>query len=282
MRRYGVLGLTLGVFLALGGTLASGSSSPRALADEGCGPHSLRGGYGFAFQGQVVPPGVAELDIGGAGRVVFDGHGGISGREWASTNGQPETLTFTGGYTVAPDCTGTITIVNSNGRTDRGKIALVEGGQEVNFIETDPGVVLTLHLSRQSISGCTNRSLSGVFNASQSGSAFNPAGVEQGDVSLFITLHFDGRGHESGSSTASFNGFPASDTFTGTYQVNPDCTGSATDTFTSGQPEGHVKFVLVERGNEIKFIAADPGTVFAGTVDRMASSQDSGGNNGGN
>jgi hypothetical protein len=139
-----------------------------------------------------------------------------------------------------------------------------------------------LQLSRQSISNCTDRSLSGVFNAAESGSAFSPAGVEQGDLSLFITLHFDGRGHESGTTTASFNGFPVSDTFTGTYHVNPDCTGSATDTFSSGQPPGHVNFVLVEKGNEIKFISANPGAVFAGTVDRMASGENSGDNNGQN
>jgi hypothetical protein len=272
--------LTLGAFLALAGALASGSSSPRALADEGCGLHSLSGGYGFAYQGQVLPPGSAEFDIAGSGRVLFDGNGGVSGREWASTNGQLATLTFTGSYTVQPDCAGTITIVNDNGRTDHGKIALIEAGQEVNFIDTDPGVVLTLHLSRQSIDNCTDRSLSGVFNAVESGSAFTPAGVEQADLSLFITLHFDGRGHESGSTTASFNGFPASDSFTGTYHINPDCTGSATDTFSSGPP-GQVNFVLVERANEIKFISANPGSVFAGTVDRMASGDNSGDSNGG-
>src|SRR4030081_1581229 len=157
MRRYGVLGLTLGAFLALAATLASGSSSPRALADEGCGLHSLRGGYGFAFQGQVVPPGTAELDLAGAGRIVFDARGGLSGKEWDSTNGVQETLTFTGHYSVQPDCTGTATLVNSNGRTDHIKLSLIEGGQEFNFTVTDPGAVITGLVSRQDISHCTDR-----------------------------------------------------------------------------------------------------------------------------
>jgi len=205
----------------------------------------------------------------GAGRVVFDGHGGLSGREWASTNGGPSSLTFTGSYTVQPDCSGTVTIVNDNGRTDHGKIALVENGQEVNLIVTDPGVVLTVQLSRQAISECTARSLSGVFNFAATGSAFAPTGAEVGDMAVMGRIQFDGHGNEVGSTTGSFNGAPFSQTFTGTDQVNADCTGSATDNLSTGSTD-HVNFVLVEQGNEIKAILANPGSVFTATLDRMS------------
>jgi hypothetical protein len=137
--------------------------------------------------------------------------------------------------------------------------------------------VITGSASRQGISHCTNRSLSGVFNAAESGSDFTPAGVENGDDGLFFTIHFDGRGHEFGSSTTSINGFSFPDTFTGTYHVNPDCTGSASNTFASGGSD-HVNFVIVEQGNEVKFFNADPGIVFSGTMDRMASGDESGQN----
>jgi hypothetical protein len=267
MRRYGILVLTIAVFLAL--TLASGRSTPRALADEGCGLHSLQGGYGFAFQGQVVPPTGAELDLAGAGRIVFDGKGGLSGMEWDSTNGVQETVTVTGSYSVQPDCTGTATLANSNGRTDHIRIGVTEGGQEFNFTVTDPGVVLTGQTSRQGISHCTDRSLSGIFNAAESGSDFNAAGVEQGDDSLFFTQNFDGHGKSTGTTTLSLNGFSYSDAFTGVYHINPDCTGTASNTFNLGGSD-HVNIVLVEQGNEIKFISGDPGVVFAGTVHRMA------------
>jgi hypothetical protein len=36
--------------------------------------------------------------------------------------------------------------------------------------------------------------------------------------------------------------------------------------------------VIVEQGNEVKFFNADPGIVFAGTMDRMASGDQSGQN----
>jgi hypothetical protein len=277
MRRSLMVALTMGAVLGLAAVLAPAGSSPRALAAEGCGPRSLNGAYGYAFQGQVIPPGTTEFDTAIAGRIVFNAHGGLSGYEWDSTNGFQETLTFSGSYAVQPDCTGTATLVNSNGRTDHITLGLIEGGQEFNFTVTDPGVVITGRPSRQGIGHCTNRSLSGVFNAATSGSDFTAAGVENGDDSLFFTIHFDGRGHEFGSATLSINGFSYPDTFTGTYHVNPDCTGSATNSFASGGSDA-VNFVIVEQGNEVKFFNAQPGIVFAGSMDRMASGDQSGQN----
>lgn len=267
MRRSVILALTAGALLALAATLASGNSPHRALAAEGCGLHSLHGGYGFAFEGQVVPPGVADLDLADAGRIVFDGHGGLSGKEAASTSGAQETVTFTGSYTVQPDCTGTATIANSNGRTDHIKFGLIEGGQEFNFRVTDPGVVLTGQASRQATSRCTDRSLRGIFNFAASGSFFD-AGAEFTDWSISGDIHFDGQGHEFGSVTGNF-GTPFSDTFAGTYQMNPDCTGSTIGNFSAG-PSDHLFIVLVEQGNEVKFVSTDPGNVIAGDFDRMA------------
>ena len=96
---------------------------------------------------------------------------------------------------------------------------------------------------------------------------------------VFVVIQFDGRGHESGTTTTNFSGGVA-EPFTGTYHVNADCTGSATDTSVSGQTT-HVNFVLVEHGNEWKVIAMDPGNVLTGTGDRMASGENSGEDNSG-
>lgn len=268
MRRNLILVPMLGLLLALFGSLASDGISQNAYAREDCSDHSLRGGYGHAFEGQVFASGSEVAEIAGSGRVVFDGHGGLSGRESASTNGVPSELTFTGSYSVQSDCTGTATFVNDNGRTDHGKIMLVEGGQEVNFIDTDPGVVLAIHFSKQSIQGCTNRSLRGVYGFAESGSLYAPNGSEIGDLAALARINFDGQGHASGSETTSFNGAPGSDTFVGTYSVKPDCTGSATSVHSNGLTD-HVNFVLVKKGSAIKFIVTDPGVVFAGTVDQQ-------------
>lgn len=277
MRRSLILALTMALVLGFAALVAPAGSSPKALAAEGCGVGSLHGAYGYAFQGQVIPPGTTEFDTAIAGRIAFDGRAGLAGYEWDSTNGFQETLTFTGSYSIQPDCTGTAALVNSNGRTDHITLGLIEGGQEFNFTVTDPGVVITGQPSRLGISRCTDRSLSGNFNATASGSDFTPAGVENGDDSLFFSIHFDGHGHESGSATLNINGFSFPDTFTGTYHVNPDCTGSATNTFASSGSDA-VNFVIVEQGNEVKFFNAQPGIVFSGTMDRMANGDESGQN----
>ena len=107
MRRSLILALTMAAVLGFAALLAPAGSSPKALAAEGCGVRSLHGAYGYAFQGQVIPPGTAEFDTAIAGRIVFDAHGGLSGSEWDSANGFQETLTFTGSYSIQPDCTGT-------------------------------------------------------------------------------------------------------------------------------------------------------------------------------
>src|ERR1700682_951103 len=138
LRRSLFLTLTSGVVLGLAALLAPTGSSPRALAAEGCAARSLHGAYGYAFQGQVIPPGTTEFDTAIAGRIVFDGHGGLSGYEWDSTNGFQETLTFTGSYSVQPDCTGTASLVNSNDRTDHITLGLIEGGQGFHFSMTEP------------------------------------------------------------------------------------------------------------------------------------------------
>src|SRR6202165_1094269 len=211
MRRSLMLALTMGTVLGLAAILAPAGSSPKALAAEGCGLRSLNGAYGYAFQGQVIPPGTTEFDAAIAGRIVFNAHGGLSGYEWDSSHGVQETLTFTGSYSVRPDCTGTATLVNSNGRTDHITLGLIEGGQEFNFTVTDPGVVITGRPTRLRLSHCTDRSLSGVFNAAASGSDFTPAGVENGDVGRFFTIHFDGRGDAFGSAPLSIPRFLSPD-----------------------------------------------------------------------
>jgi len=82
--------------------------------------------------------------------------------------------------------------------------------------------------------GCTNSSLKGTFSHMGTG---------------FIT----------GTASLSINGNIVSVTETGTYKVNPDCTG--TYTVTSQGATTRAFFVIDDSGNEVKAVCTDPGTV---------------------
>jgi hypothetical protein len=73
----------------------------------------------------------------------------------------------------------------------------------------------------------------------------------QNDVSLpwqgVGVMTFDGRGNASGNFTFSLNGQIATSPYTGTYTVNPDCTGSVTGT--SGGD--NATLVIVSEGAEV-------------------------------
>ena len=69
------------------------------------------------------------------------------------------------------------------------------------------------------------------------------------------TETFDGNGNLSLSETVSFGGQVVPLMTTGTYTVNPDCTGSLQTS------AAHVNFVIVHHGKEIRAISTDQGHV---------------------
>src|SRR5207245_64996 len=272
MRRTVYLALLSAVAIGLAATLSSGSARPGALADEGCTNHSLRGAYGFAVDGQAFGTSGQEVaEFADEGRIVFDGHGNMTGTGTESLNGAINPVVFGGTYSVQSDCTGTATI--QGGLTASLRFMLVEGGQEVNAIVTDPGVVAAGQIVKQQLAGCTNASFKGVYSFATTGSAFSPGG-EVGDVAASGQIVSDGRGHTTESSNSSFNGLQTADTQTGTYSVNPDCTGSATSIHHPSGNVDTVNFVIVEGGAEAKFIVTNPGAVFVGTVDKQPLGED--------
>ena len=269
MRRDVRLALLAGAVIGLSAIFVSGSSRHRVAAEEGCTNASVNGAYGFADQGQAFSEGAEVADIAAAGRIVFDGHGGLTGSEWESLNGVITTIPFSGTYVVQADCTGH-TIIH-DGMTANLRFMIVEGGQESNYFVTDSGVVATGQIVKVGLAHCSNATLRGAYSYAAQGSAHGPSG-EVADLSAFARLVLDGNGHATQSSNSSFNGAQVEDTQAGTYSVNSDCTGSATSVHTSGPLEGqvdHVNFVIVEGGSEFKVIVTNPGAVFAATGDKQ-------------
>jgi uncharacterized membrane protein len=265
MRRTISLALLSGVMIALAATLATGSSRHAVLADEGCSNASLRGAYGFADQGQVFTAGGSEAaEVAAAGRIVFDGKGGLTGTEWENFNGAITTIALNGEYSVQPNCTGQTVI--RDGQTAHLKFTLVARGQEANYFISDPGVVAAGQISRVQLKHCSDATLNGVYSFSASGSAFATSG-ELGDIAVSARIVFDGRGSATQTTNSSFNGFQSAAVESSTYSVNPDCTGSAIGSHANGTKE-HINFVIVQSGGEIKFFGNEPGLVITGTLDK--------------
>lgn len=106
--------------------------------------------------------------------------------------------------------------------------------------------------------GCSNASLKGTFSHMATGFITAPpamAGPEAG----VGTDTFDGNGGATGAATLSLNGNVIPLVTTGTYKVNPDCTGTYAILALGGTI--HLAFVITDSGNEIQAICVDPGVV---------------------
>jgi hypothetical protein len=110
--------------------------------------------------------------------------------------------------------------------------------------------------------GCSNATLKGTFSHTASGFEIAPPAIA-GPVAGVGTDTFDGNGGVTTSATISLNGNIVPLTATGTYKVNPDCTGTYT------LPGTTLFFVITDSGNEIQAVCIDPGVVLNHTFRRQ-------------
>jgi hypothetical protein len=101
---------------------------------------------------------------------------------------------------------------------------------------------------------CNNRLIAGHYGFTIEGTKFVGPGPTGAQVGVAMT-RFDGEGNLSQIDTVNIGGITAADwthtPATGTYTVNPDCTGTFTIDFTDGRPPVQANFVVVENGTEI-------------------------------
>jgi hypothetical protein len=110
--------------------------------------------------------------------------------------------------------------------------------------------------------GCSNAMLKGSFVHTASGFETAPPAIA-GPLVGVGTDTFDGKGGVTTAATISINGNIVPLTATGTYKVNPDCTGTYT------LPGTTLFLVIADSGNEIHAICIDPGVVLAHTFRRQ-------------
>jgi hypothetical protein len=99
---------------------------------------------------------------------------------------------------------------------------------------------------------CTNRTLQGDYGFALEGEILGP-GLQFRGV---VLQHYDGKGNFTQVDHIVFNGVPPAEEWTpgsGTYTVNPNCTGSAV-VIVPGNPLSPINlhFVVVREGKEIR------------------------------
>lgn len=116
---------------------------------------------------------------------------------------------------------------------------------------------------------CTVQSLEGPYGYRATATVHVPAGsptivAYPAAVGRFVA---DGEGGLTGHDVSNVNGIATPRTTTGTYTVDPDCTGVAEVAFTPGAPLTFF-FVIVDKGEELRMITKTPS--IRGTVEAIA------------
>lgn len=222
-----------------------------------CTNASLIGVWGFEVTSRGTGAGVS------AGQIVFDGNGNLSGSLTTSNNGTVQQgIHFTGTYSLAKNCTGSIVTTLPGGDTTHVNLVLHNGKKSAELIITDSGgVEWGLALAQGTVT-CGLTGIKQTFASSAFGvipGVARTAGVGQ--------IILDGNGSLSGTLTWSVEGTINTAPITGTYTENADCTGTATITPT-GFSTAHWNFVVVKAGAEILLIQTDANTVVNGTMQK--------------
>ena len=108
---------------------------------------------------------------------------------------------------------------------------------------------------------CSNATLQGSFGYTATGTLL-PTGAPPPFAGPFAEVGrqtFNGSGETSGSATLSANGNTQKVTVSGTYTVNPDCTGSMILNVAPLGVTSHLDFVIDNDGLQIRTISTDAG-----------------------
>jgi hypothetical protein len=243
--------LKFGSFVLIFAAIAAGG--PGAVA--ACTVASVTGVYGITSVG---------LDSSGqpassVDQITADGKGKITGSSTKSTNGVIVTSTFTGKYTVAANCTGSVTFTNEDGTIEHDKFVLDDASQGAFMIQTDNNTTQSKVAVAQGTATCTDLGVKNTYAVEATGTV-----VGNGQAAYVGQLVLNGTGKLTGTITISQDGSIASGVaLTGTYEINSNCTGSAVIT-PKGLPAMHANLLVVNGGKELMVIETDATTIITG------------------
>src|SRR5215469_5790994 len=109
-----------------------------------CSLASVAGSYGYTTSGFVALAPGSFVPVAAAGRITFDGHGNVTGTQTRVVAGSSLDETYSGTYSVNPNCTGSFTVlVEPDTRTSTVDLVWTDNTNGISAVFTTPGVILT-------------------------------------------------------------------------------------------------------------------------------------------
>ena len=130
--------------------------------------------------------------------------------------------------------------------------AMIVGGLLVPASSMGP----TARADNEDAKACSNHTLHGDYGAAVEGVLLNVPGLPpEAQFRAVVMTHYDGNGNLTTVEHTVVNGFPLNAGFTvagsGTYTVNPNCTGTAVTNTPNSPAPLNLAFVVVRQGKEI-------------------------------
>ena len=109
-----------------------------------CSLANVAGSYGYTANGFVaIAPG-SFVPAAAAGRITLDGQGHVNGTQTRVVAGSSLDETYSGTYSVNPNCTGSFTVmVEPDTRTSTVDVVWTDNTNGAISVFTNPGFILT-------------------------------------------------------------------------------------------------------------------------------------------
>jgi hypothetical protein len=114
-------------------------------ADKTCSNATIKGAFVRRDTGFVIAPNGAIAPLSGVALLTFDGNGRFTATGFTNLNGTPhDPSTSQGRYFVNSDCTGGYEPdIAPPGRTGKGVLMIVDGGNGIEILPRDQSAALT-------------------------------------------------------------------------------------------------------------------------------------------
>jgi hypothetical protein len=127
---------------------------------------------------------------------------------------------------------------------------------------------LGVSLATTAHAACSVASVAGSYGYTTNGFVATPSGAFV-PVAAAGRIVFDGQGNVSGTQTRVLAGSPLDETYSGTYKVNGDCTGSFTVVVSPDTRTSTVNLVWSDNTNAANAVFTNPGFILTAVARRI-------------